>query len=158
MKGVIFMPITGYLIDPEAKTIAAVELSDTIDDIKRLIEAPLFDVVRLDLNDAIYVDDEGLYNKSDFFMLKNYPNPLAGRGLVLGTDSEGYSTDPIHDIMEIAELVKFIDYSEALRMAKVLDAEAEAAAREYEKQGMFGFVHIPITGILESNQYTEESD
>jgi hypothetical protein len=148
----------GYLINPEEKTVEVVELDDTIDDIKTHIEAALFDVVRLPHNDVIYVDDEGLYNKHDYFALEGYMNPLAGRGLVLGTDSEGESTDPIHDITDIANLVKFISYAEALEMAKLVDAEGAKREREaMATGGGFAFIHFPIAGILEDARYTDSS-
>ena len=38
------------------------------------------------------MDDEGLFKDSqEFFMIGNYPSPLAGRGLVIGCDAEGES-------------------------------------------------------------------
>jgi hypothetical protein len=148
----------GYLINPEEKTVEVVEVGDGIDDIKTHIEASLFDVVRLPHNDAIYVDDEGLYDKHDYFAIEGYLNPLAGRGLVLGTDSEGESTDPIHELMDIANMVKFISYEQALEMAKLVDAEGARREREaMTTGGSFAFIHFPITGILEDARYTDKS-
>ena len=54
-----------------------------------------FDVVGLPNGDSIYVDDEGLLKDSDhWFMLHGYPQPLKGRGLVMGTTSSGNSCAP----------------------------------------------------------------
>lgn len=145
----------GILINPEEKTIDVVEVEDTLESIHHHIEAGTFDTVRIEHNDVIYVDDEGLYNKHDYFAIEGFPNPLAGRGLVLGTDYEGYSTDPIHDLLAIANMVRFISYEEALEMAKLVDAEGKR--REQQHQG-FGFIYIPIAGILEDARYTDSSD
>lgn len=59
-------------------------------------EVTCFDVVRINNeNDGIFVDDDGLYKHNDrFFLWKGYPQPLAGRGLILGCDEEGESIAP----------------------------------------------------------------
>lgn len=145
----------GYLINPEEKTIEVVEVSDDLDAIHKLIEAPLFDVVRLDHDDVIYVDDEGLYNKRSYFALDGHVTPLAGNGLVLGTDSEGYSTDPIHDLIAISNMVKFISYQEALEMAQLADAEGKRQEAELKKGGGIAYIYMPIAGILEAGRYTD---
>ena len=51
-----------------------------------------FDVVYFD-PDTVYVDDNGLWGASHFFQIDGM-QPLAGRGLVLGTDDEGDSIAP----------------------------------------------------------------
>lgn len=54
-----------------------------------------FDVCRIADGDGIFVDDEGLLKPCDhFFIWKDYPQPLAGRGLILGCDEEGNSVAP----------------------------------------------------------------
>ena len=50
--------------------------------------------MRIDDSETLYVDDEGLYAENQrFFTWDGYPKPLAGRGLILGTDEEGESID-----------------------------------------------------------------
>ena len=146
----------GILINPEEKTVTVVE--DIEDgDINKLIEASLLDVVRLEYNDAIYVDDEGLFMKHDFFAVDGLPNPLAGRGLVLGTDSEGYSTDPIHDLTAISNMVKFISFDRALEMAQLVDTAGREREQEFKENGAIGYIYVPVAEILEQARYTEES-
>lgn len=46
-------------------------------------------------SDCVYVDDNGLFaNAGRFFLWKGYPQPLAGRGLIVGTDDEGNTVAP----------------------------------------------------------------
>lgn len=46
-------------------------------------------------DDTIYVDDDGLLNHAHgWFVLRGYPQPLAGKGLVLGTTRSGNSCSP----------------------------------------------------------------
>jgi hypothetical protein len=82
-----------YLIDPFARTVTQVEYSGDYKEISALIGCQLFDAVRIGANgDTIFVDDEGLLNgPTEFFKHSSYPSPLAGKGLVLGTDDEGES-------------------------------------------------------------------
>lgn len=82
----------GILIDPKARTITEVEVEKGIDAIYALIQAGTFDCVYINPHNSVFVDDNGLLNDPEFFfILKGYPQPLAGRGLILGCDDEGES-------------------------------------------------------------------
>jgi hypothetical protein len=73
------------LIDPFTETIEVVDYSGDWQDISTLLECSLFTTIDLGDSDTLYVDDEGLYVEDQrFFNLEGYPQPLAGRGLVLG--------------------------------------------------------------------------
>lgn len=55
-------------------------------------EVSCFDCVTLDDKHTLFVDDEGLLRNPQHFMIwRDYPQPLAGRGLILGYDEEGES-------------------------------------------------------------------
>ena len=83
------------LINPIDHTVTEVEHNGDYRQIYEFIDARLFDVARINEHgDGIYVDDEGLFNSVDLFHLQGYPEPLAGKGLVLGCDEEGNSTAP----------------------------------------------------------------
>jgi hypothetical protein len=86
-----------YLIDPQARTIKPVEYGGGIDSIYKLIDADTFDLARFnEQGDGIFVDDEGLLHGPvyQFFGVRGYGQPLAGKGLVLGCDEEGNSVSP----------------------------------------------------------------
>lgn len=99
--------IKGLLINPENKTITPVVLTDDYRDIYGLIDARTFDVVRLDDGDGIYLDDEGLLKDEPgpFFGLKGYGQPIAGKGLVLGSDDEGETQNVKITLEALTELV-----------------------------------------------------
>ena len=101
-----------FLIDPFNQKIEVAIYSSDYKDISKLIEADsgLFDVVRLYANqDVAFVDDEGLYVEDQkFWIHKNYPTPLAGKALVLGTDDEGDSISPATTIEQLKDDIKFI--------------------------------------------------
>jgi len=82
------------LIDPTEKTVTETSITNWRD-IAPVIDADLFDVVSVDnFRHSIFVDDEGLYTKTDFFAYLDYPQPLVGKALVLGYDQDtGDSTD-----------------------------------------------------------------
>ena len=145
-----------YLIDPMKCSITEVEYDDSnYRNICALIDADLFDVVRLsDSRDVIYVDDEGLFNPQGFFRVDGYPNPLAGKGLVLGTDSEGESIQPGMSLEDLENVIHFISHPTAVKMAETLDAMAEKAKEAYGDS----FVHIPIADILKDQEYSDPSD
>ena len=101
-----------FVVDPFNQKIEPVIYTGDYKDISKLIEASsgLFDVVRLYANqDVAFVDDEGLYVENQkFWIHKNYPTPLAGKSLILGTDDEGDSISPATPIEQLKDDVRFI--------------------------------------------------
>ena len=100
-----------YLIDPFERAITEVDYSGNYQDIYGLCGYDTFTVVTFnDQGDGVYVDDEGLF-KSDqkFFVIGSYPQPLAGRGLVLGVDDEGASVSPTVDMTWLENHVRFVE-------------------------------------------------
>jgi hypothetical protein len=85
-------PATGYLIDPAAWSIAPWLYNGdwrTIAPAIRIGSSP-FTLVEIGDGDVIYVDDEGLLKPLDwFFAIKGGHQPLAGCGLVLGSNDDG---------------------------------------------------------------------
>jgi hypothetical protein len=58
----------------------------------------------------VFVDDEGLVNgqHQHFFVVDGYPQPLAGKGLVLGVDQEGDSVTPSVSLEQMRKMVTFV--------------------------------------------------
>ncbi|MFN7323068.1 MAG: hypothetical protein ACK5SP_02225 [bacterium] len=100
-----------YLINPFAQTITQVEYTGNYQQIYDLIDAETFDVARINEHgDGIFIDDEGLIREKDqaFFKHKEYPQPLAGLGLVLGCDDEGESVAPFVTINELVRDISWV--------------------------------------------------
>lgn len=96
-----------YLIDPFAKTVSEVEYDGNYKNIYKLISSPTnpvstFTCVNVnEAEDTVFVDDEGLLGNmstQEFFTLNGYP--LAGKGLVLGTNEDGDSVSPSISLKE----------------------------------------------------------
>lgn len=69
------------------------------------------DIVHIENNDAVYVDEVGLLrdmSEQRFFYFEGCRNPLAGRGLILGTTNDGYSKDPVTSLEEVCKKVSFV--------------------------------------------------
>lgn len=120
-----------YLIDPKEQTVTQVEYTGDYTNIYTHIEADLFDVARLYRNgDGAFVDDEGLLKEPDHFWVhRNYAQPLAGRGLVLGVDDEGNSVEPKTTLEELTADVFFVSREELLLMQAMQDAITAAKTR-----------------------------
>lgn len=105
-----------YLIDPHARTVSEVEYDGNIETIYKLIGTQPFDVARInDANDGIFVDDNGLLgdlSQQKFFRIAGkgfgYPEPLAGKGLVLGCNEDGESTSPTLTLDQVKGAVWFV--------------------------------------------------
>jgi hypothetical protein len=129
--------ITAYLIDPFVETIMKVEHDPkNYKEIYTLISRPelkvdAFDCARVygpeypkgHMDDCVYVDDEGLINWGDkdqqFFMLQVAPGqwqPLAGKGLWVGTDDAGNTCAPSVSFVDVPSYVQFITQFELLNL------------------------------------------
>jgi len=100
------------LIDTPNQTIEIVDYSGDYKDIYGLLGCDLFTTVYLEGvgEDTLYVDDEGLYVENQvFFGIAGCPQPLAGRGLILGTDDEGDSTDCTSSLDTIKDKVTWLE-------------------------------------------------
>jgi hypothetical protein len=106
-----------YLIDPFNEEITEVNYSGNYEEIYKLIDCKYFDCVNLGRSgDTVYIDDEGMISgkEQEFFRVKDYPNPLAGYALVLGSDKEGNSVEPKTSLEELKGMIKFISPIELL--------------------------------------------
>lgn len=98
-----------YLIDPHEMTVTEVEYSGDYRQIYDHIDCGTFDAARFDDNgDTAFVDDEGLSVEGQkYFMIAGYPQPLAGKALILGTDDEGGSISPQVSLARLKKMVRF---------------------------------------------------
>lgn len=100
------------LADPFKGTVTEVEIN-MWQDISELIGCRTFTIAGEDeKGNAIYADDEGLYQSPLYFSLvpSFYPEPLAGKLLFLGTDEEGESADVTLTVEEVKKIVLFLPH------------------------------------------------
>ncbi|MGE5512376.1 MAG: hypothetical protein ACM31O_14105 [Bacteroidota bacterium] len=102
-------PVVGWLIDPQQCSVTPAAYDGDYRTIYRLCRFDLFTVVEFG-SDALFVDDEGLLKQPrHFFALDGYQQPLAGCGLMLGTDEDGDSVAPLCSIEEVIASVHFYE-------------------------------------------------
>lgn len=84
------MKLRALLIDPVAKSIAAIKTAGTLDDLYRLLACTQVEAITLSASEILYFDEEALHadEPGPFFAVKGY-EPIAGRGLIIGIDGEG---------------------------------------------------------------------
>lgn len=100
-----------FLIDP-FKGIEEWEYNGDWKTIAPALGCDLFTVVEFNKEkDCVYVDDEGLLcNPQFFFSITGYPTPLAGKGIVAGTDDEGETVEPTVTLEWVRKNVTFFTY------------------------------------------------
>lgn len=101
------------VIDPFTQTISispANTANGRYEGYNELIGSTIFTAVRLYENgDAAYIDDEGLYKEDQYFWIhRNYPSPLCGRGVFLGVDEDGDVIPPKTSLTQFNKDVVFI--------------------------------------------------
>jgi hypothetical protein len=118
------------LIDPFACTVTEIDHDHTSHQSiypalsHETMPVDCFDVVRLAFGDGIYIDDEGLLKSpARFFCLNDYHDdegtlvPLAGKGLILGSDAEGETIGAKVPLAWVLEQVIFMAIDGAGRFA-----------------------------------------
>ncbi|HTO65761.1 MAG TPA: hypothetical protein VMM15_31430 [Bradyrhizobium sp.] len=111
--------VRAILIDPFACTVADVELDSTdLRDLHRQLSHEVHPVrflavaycPFLRIGEAIYVDNQGsLERPVRFFRIAGLEPPLAGRGLILGTDKEGNTVSATSSLELITAAVTFAE-------------------------------------------------
>ena len=118
-----------FLIDPQAQQITQVEYSGDYRQIYEHINAPMFTTATFnEAGDTCFVDDEGLFNGDNcFFVIAGYPQPLAGRALVLGCNDEGESTEPSITLGQCRAMVEWVPRFMVAAVALRLEEEYRQA-------------------------------
>lgn len=69
--------------------------------------------------EAIFVDDNGLLNNPlRFFLFAGYHQPLAGKGLILGSDHEGETVGATSALLFIRRRVMFAEHVPGLGLVR----------------------------------------
>ena len=105
------MTYKGILIDPKEKSLSYVEYDGNYRSIYPLIDADTFDIVYITETETIFVDDEGLHKNPRYFFVYENSQPLAGKGLILGTNSNGDSVSTTLTIEDIKDKITFKEMS-----------------------------------------------
>ncbi len=92
-----------YHLDPTEMTMTVIDYSGDWREIALLLSCKLFTTVQINrLGDTLYVDDEGLLCDPQHWILHRPSGQwFAGKGLILGSDSDGDSTSPACPLAEV---------------------------------------------------------
>ncbi|MDB5243657.1 MAG: hypothetical protein JWP57_4282 [Spirosoma sp.] len=99
-------------IDPQAKTVEAIDSPGTLSDMYRLLDCRMIDVcARQDNGDSLTVDDEALYLEPQphAFCFNGY-GPIHGIALLTGTDEEGGTEGPAMSVEEASQCIEWLGY------------------------------------------------
>jgi hypothetical protein len=108
------------LIDPIERKVTEVDHDGDYKQICKLIDCQTFTAVYIDGppgdedsgRNAIFIDDEGLLNDPRyFFMWRGYPQPLAGKGLILGANEEADSCSTNWTVEQVTAMVQYKELS-----------------------------------------------
>ncbi|MES0000949.1 DUF3846 domain-containing protein [Mesorhizobium sp. M0051] len=103
------MKQTGYLLDPETTIFRAVEFpaGNSYKPLHDLIGCRMTEVVRFDERHSLFVDEEGLREGlSAFTIFEGYPQPLAGKIVLVGGDGCELYASPLISVEDAAAFFK----------------------------------------------------
>jgi len=140
------MTMRAILINAYDRTVSETTVADDdYRDIYRALSTPehvietftVVDISEDGYGETIFVDDEGLLkNPSHFFLWRDYGQPLAGNGLILGVDHNTGESESTHlTVEEVADMVTFVDN----RTIEFVGCESE---EHDEIHPDFGPVHV----------------
>jgi hypothetical protein len=108
--------LRGILINAKERTITEVAIEPSLPAYYRALQCETITAVIPSWfpdGECVYVDDEGLLkNPQDFFCIQGYPQPLAGNGLILGSDVDGKDRSTIIAVGVIAGMTQFLTLAE----------------------------------------------
>lgn len=138
----------GYLVDPFEKKVSRVSTSG-YPHFKELIKVDLICAVTVKVyddgsfmskRDTLWVDDEGLYVKDQaYFQVEGYAQPLAGYGILLGTDEEGETVGAYMEFKPFKRMISFLPNIELDHMESIPEGTTEV-------HPAFGDKPIPVIG------------
>jgi len=109
------------VIDSTNKNVCEVDITADFRDIYPLIGngcTTFACPVQLENGDAMYADDEGLYNQIEGgFMMRGWSYPIVGNAVLLNVDEEGESIDALSDIEDLKSRIVWISKEDAQRWA-----------------------------------------
>ena len=111
--------VRAILIDPIARTFREVrhngdykQIYEYLSDKDNGLDVTDFNSVMIDRRNIVWVDGEGLLkNPRYFFVWRGYHQPLAGRGLVLGTNEQGETIGTTWSMNMVRDHVRFTQLS-----------------------------------------------
>ena len=132
------MPTMETVINPNKESIETITYDyfngGDYDEYRQICECNIITFVRLYENgDGVYIDDEGLYaEKQNFWMHRNYPQPLVGIGVFVGITQDGDSTVPQTPFPKIKKDIQFIGSRYALQLYMRRDYDKISTENGYE--------------------------
>jgi Domain of unknown function (DUF3846) len=114
-----------FLIDSLHKKVTEIKIKDenNLKEFQDLVGGRIEVGAYLPNGDVVYVNEEGLYGQLLTFFSVGKSFPLTGKGIVVGTGSEGDSKTPISTLEEVINSVKFLSHEQAVALANELEKE-----------------------------------
>jgi hypothetical protein len=119
--------LKGILIDPYQKQVHDVIVKNDIHDWHKMLDTEILDVAHAGMYQGlpidIWVDDEGLLHDPHppLFRWLDYPNVLAGYGLILSSDNAGESISTNIPRADLGRLIRFEEWERRLDPANYFD-------------------------------------
>lgn len=136
------MATSAYLINPSTGAITTVELNGGLQEIYALLGCRCVDAVRIANGDAIYVDDEGMFDRAEdakYFVVdpdgENF-TLICGRGLWVGTSPQGDTISPITPVDDLHNYIRVVEDDNLGDVADVLAGGSMVATNPAEYQKM----------------------
>ncbi len=102
--------LRAILIDPLLRVISEVNVDNDLQSFYDILNIRTLAMVNIDNTNSLYIDDEGLLNNDNsLFEIASYPQPLAGRALVVAHNEEGETIETTLNIDQIRAMVGWVD-------------------------------------------------
>jgi len=106
----------GILITPDEATIENIDGPfEDFHEIQKAIDCDCFTIAGYFEGHAVFVDDEGLFKENKMFtLMDHYPQPLAGKILILGTTDDGDCKDVSLTVQKVSDSLQFLTIQQVM--------------------------------------------
>jgi len=102
--------IKGIKIDVVKKEIYLVEVEQGLQGMHAQLDCEYVEMVRVDHNEALWIDEEGLLKDAPIgaFKITIHPQVMSGHGLILGLTFDGDNCDTKLSVEQVKAMVTFV--------------------------------------------------
>lgn len=123
------------IINPYARTIREIDHDGSLGAMYATIRCSTVCMVRISPSDCLWLDDNGMLTEGKpVWYFGDYPNPLAGIGLILGVTMSGRNRDTRIPVAQLMAIVKWTDLESTGRLepSRMVEGPIEHGGMQFD--------------------------
>jgi hypothetical protein len=103
--------VRAIMIDPEQHSVQEIEIEPGLENLHKALDCTYVELFRGAFgNDDLWIDEESvLHDPIYFFSAPHFPQPIAGKALILAYDDEGECRSTMQAVEEVRASLEFME-------------------------------------------------